>query len=109
MRRYITYIRCSTKEQGRSGLGLEAQKRDIDCFWKTTATCPRRSSVPFRMSAPARTTAGQNRQGARHRQEDRRRASRRQAGPSFTSRLLPGPVDGRSEGSLPRRLDAACR
>ena len=32
MRRYLTYIRVSTSEQSRSGLGLEAQPRDIDLF-----------------------------------------------------------------------------
>ncbi|NDV93085.1 recombinase family protein [Alteromonas sp. 345S023] len=30
--KYIAYLRVSTKEQGRSGLGLEAQKRDISLF-----------------------------------------------------------------------------
>lgn len=30
--KYIAYLRVSTKEQGRSGLGLEAQKRDINLF-----------------------------------------------------------------------------
>jgi DNA invertase Pin-like site-specific DNA recombinase len=32
MIRYITYFRVSTKEQGRSGLGLAAQERDVQLY-----------------------------------------------------------------------------
>jgi DNA invertase Pin-like site-specific DNA recombinase len=40
MKRYVTYKRVSTNEQGKSGLGLEAQQRDIDLYLSTFSETP---------------------------------------------------------------------
>jgi DNA invertase Pin-like site-specific DNA recombinase len=40
MRRYVTYKRVSSEDQGRSGLGLEAQERDIQLFLENYADTP---------------------------------------------------------------------
>ncbi len=37
MKNYVLYLRVSSKEQGKSGLGLEAQKRDVNLFLENYA------------------------------------------------------------------------
>ena len=39
MEKYIAYYRVSTNEQGRSGLGIEAQKRDVARFTSNCDNC----------------------------------------------------------------------
>ena len=39
MKQYVIYKRVSTADQGRSGLGLEAQQRDVDLFLANYSDC----------------------------------------------------------------------
>ena len=40
MNKFVIYKRVSSKEQGKSGLGLEAQERDIKLFLENYADTP---------------------------------------------------------------------
>lgn len=60
MLRYVIYTRVSTEDQGKSGLGLEAQERDIGLFLEKFSAVPYEIIGHFQDVQSGATTIGRN-------------------------------------------------
>lgn len=75
VRTYVTYIRVSTQEQSKSGLGLAAQQRDIDLFLQNYSDVPWKVIGAFQDVGSGADNGRPELQKARHGAQDRRRAA----------------------------------
>ena len=55
-KQYVVYTRVSTEDQGRSGLGKEAQERDINIYLTSYSEIPWRSLGHFTTRCQGKST-----------------------------------------------------
>ncbi len=60
LKQAIEYVRVSTQGQGRSGLGLEAQREAIQRFCEPSASTSSRASLRLKAQRAIRLSVGQS-------------------------------------------------